>query len=115
MCVCVCVSRLFSIQIKHLRSILHIGWEDHITNVDVLHRAGMLSVEGMFAESQLSWASHVARMDDQRIPKAVVYGELLIPKLCFKNTLKRHFDVARHSVLNFETMHQVGESFASRS
>ena len=59
-----------------LRSILHIHWSDYITNVEVLQQAGITSVEAMLMKTQLRWAGHVSRMEDHRLPKIVLYGEL---------------------------------------
>ena len=36
----------------------------------------MESIEAMLVKSQLRWAGHVVRMPDDRLPKAVFYGEL---------------------------------------
>ncbi|KAI8500865.1 hypothetical protein Bbelb_216830 [Branchiostoma belcheri] len=59
-----------------LRSILNIHWSDYVTNVEVLERAGILSIEAMLLKIQLRWAGHVSRMEDHRLPMIVLYGEL---------------------------------------
>ncbi|KAI8484505.1 hypothetical protein Bbelb_377760 [Branchiostoma belcheri] len=79
-----------------LRSILNIHWSDYITNVEVLKRAEVLSIEAMLLKIQLRWAGHVSRMEDHRLPKIVLYGELSTghrnrgaPKKRFKDCLKK--------------------------
>ncbi|KAI8491005.1 hypothetical protein Bbelb_314240 [Branchiostoma belcheri] len=44
-----------------LRSILNIHWSDYVTNVEVLERAGILSIEAMLLKIQLRWAGHVSK------------------------------------------------------
>ena len=59
-----------------LRTILNIHWSDYITNIIVLERADITSIEAMLLKIQLCWAGHVARMEDHRLPKIIFYGEL---------------------------------------
>ena len=59
-----------------LRTILGIHWSDFVTNVEVLEKAEIPSIEAMLLRSQLRWAGHVHRMEDHRLPKITLYGEL---------------------------------------
>ena len=79
-----------------LRTILNIHWSDYVTNVEVLEQAEIPSIEAMLLKFQLRWAGHVSRMDDHRLPKIVMYGELSTghrergaPKKRFKDCLKK--------------------------
>ena len=78
-----------------LRTILNIHWSDYVSNVDVLERAGIESIEAMLLKQQLRWAGHISRMEDHRLPKQILYGELAsglrsrgAPKKRFKDILK---------------------------
>ena len=89
------ISQLERFQQFCLREILNIRWQDRVTNEEVLHRCGCVSIASLLAKSQLSWSGHVARMDDTRIPKQLLYGELCIgsrahggQRLRFKDTLR---------------------------
>ena len=84
-----------------LRTILNIHWKDCVNNITVLERANITSIEAMLLKIQLRWAGHVSRMEDHRLPKIVLYGELSTghtnrgaPKKRFKDTLKRSLSVA---------------------
>ena len=59
-----------------LRSILGIKWQDHVSNEEVLQRASLPSIESILLQVQLRWAGHITRMEDVRIPKAVIFNEL---------------------------------------
>ena len=60
--------KLNAFQMRCLRRILHIIWQDKVTTNSVLERVGI--------PSSLLWLEHVVRMDDGRIPKDHLYGEL---------------------------------------
>jgi len=91
------IKALTRLQLRHLRAILHIKWQDKVPDVEVLRRAGCVSVEALITASQLRWAGHVHRMPDDRLPKAAMYCELRDgkrsvggQKLRYKDVLKRH-------------------------
>ena len=88
--------RLDVFHMRCLRRILNIHWQDKITNTEVLHRASLPSMYTLLKQRRLRWLGHVRRMEDVRIPKALLYGELSRggrgtgrPKLRFKDVLKR--------------------------
>ena len=79
-----------------LRTILSIHWSEFVTNVEVLEQAKLTSIEAMLLKSQLRWVGHVSRMEDHRLPKIALYGELSCghrnigaPKKRYKDTLKK--------------------------
>ena len=91
------IKRLDKVQQRHLRQLMNISWKDHISNVEVLERAEMPSVEEMVTACQLRRRGHVIRMEDSRLPKAMFYGELKegsrrvgAPRLRYKDGFKRH-------------------------
>ena len=54
-----------------------VSWEyPGRTNADVLSRAGLPSMYNLLRKCRLRWLGHVRRMDDGRIPKYILYGEL---------------------------------------
>ena len=91
------IKRLDMVQQRHLRQLMDISWKDHVSNFQVLERAGMPSVEEMITTCQLRWTGHVTRMENSRLPRAVFYGELKegsrkvgAPRLRYKDAFKRH-------------------------
>lgn len=91
------IRKLTTYQLRYLRQILNIKWEDKVSNVEVLRRANMPSVEALITTAQLRWSGHVVRMTDDRLPRSVLYGELLDgqrqrggQKLRYKDVIKRH-------------------------
>ena len=58
-----------------LRAILGVHWQDRITNARILDQADTTSIEAHIVRSQLSWAGHVRRMPDTRVPKQLLYAE----------------------------------------
>ena len=87
--------KLNSFHMRCLRRILQIKQEDRIPDTEVLERANAESVFTLLKRAQLRWAGHVLRMEDTRIPKMLLFGELVDgsrkrgrPKLRYKDTLK---------------------------
>lgn len=95
------LKQLERFHMRSLRSILNIKWQDRVTNIEVLDRAEMISIEAMILKSQLCWVGHVTRMEDHRLPKQLLYGELCAgkrntgrPRKRFKDCVKAHLTYA---------------------
>ena len=71
-------SRFNTFHLRSIRRILGISWLDKVTNADVLSRAGLPSMYTLLRQRRLRWLGHVRRMDDGRIPKYILYGELAL-------------------------------------
>lgn len=89
------MKKLESFHVRALRSILGIKWQDRITNLEVLDRAHSSSIESILIKTQLRWVGHVIRMDIHRMPRRLLYGELVDgkrnkgrPKKRFKDNVK---------------------------
>jgi len=85
-----------------LRIILNIHWSDYITNVEVLQQVVIASIEAMLLKAQLRWSGHVSRMEDHRLPKITLYGELYsshcdrgAPKKRYKDSLRKSLGVCQ--------------------
>ena len=89
------VKQLEQFHTRSLRSIMQIRWQDRVTNQEVLDRANSTSIEAKILQAQLRWTGHVIRMDEMRIPRQLLYGELVSgrrkqgrPKKRYKDNLK---------------------------
>ena len=68
--------KLNAFHMRCLRCILHITWQDKVTNNNVLERAGIPSMYTLLKQIRMRWLGHVVRMDDGRIPEDLLYSEL---------------------------------------
>ena len=80
---------------RSLCRIMNIRWQDKVTNQEVLERADATSIESLLLKAQMGWTGHVILMEENRIPKQIMYGELKEgshkqghPRLRYKDTLK---------------------------
>ena len=89
------IKQLEEFHTRALRMIMGICWQDRLTNREVPDRAGSTGIESMLLKAQLHWTDHVIRMIDSRIPRQLLYSEVMCDsrkqeslKLRFKDTLK---------------------------
>ena len=88
--------RLNSFHMRCLRRILGISWQDKTPNTEVLAKAGLPSMFTLLRQRRLRWLGHVRRMEDGRIPKDILYGQLAAgkrrtgrPQLRYSDACKR--------------------------
>ena len=88
--------RLNSFHLRSIRRIPSISWQDSVPNTEVLSRANLPSMFTLLRQRRLCWLGHAYRMEDGRIPKDTLYGELASgrrskghPQLRYKDVCKR--------------------------
>ena len=93
--------RLNCFHLRCLRRLLQVRWQDRVTNSEVLQRANIPSLFALLGQKRLKWLGHVRRMEDGRIPKDLLYGELREgsrpvgrPHLRFRDVCKRDMKAA---------------------
>ena len=98
---------------KFLRRILNIKWQSLTPDSTVLQRAGISSIEKIIIKGQLRWAGHLVRMEDDRLPKRLFYGEFAIgkrpqyrPKKRFRDCLKNHLKAVHIDTEDWEALAQ---------
>ena len=96
------IKKLEFFHMRALRSIQGIRWQDHITNLEFLDQAKSTSIEATIIKAHLWWVGHVIRMEECRLPRRLMYGELLAgkrnqgrPKLRYKDTVKANLQWCR--------------------
>lgn len=97
--------------LRCLRRVLGISWQDKVTNNEVLDRAGIPSMYTLLRQRRLRWLGHVRRMEDGRIPKDLLYGELATgqrdkgrPHLRYKDVCKRDMKALDIDTTNWESL-----------
>ena len=95
--------RLNGFHLRCLRCLLHIRWQDRVTNTEVLERAGSLSTPSLLIQRRLRWLSRAHRMEPDRMPREILYGELREgfrrvgrPLVRYKDVIKRHQCMGGH-------------------
>ena len=88
---------LNAFMMRHLRQILGIKWWHKRTNISILEQTNLPSMYETLIQRNLRWAGHITRLDDSRLPKQILYSQLVVgsrnigrPKLRFKGTLRRN-------------------------
>nr|KAG5695709.1 hypothetical protein BaRGS_022386 [Batillaria attramentaria] len=89
------IKQLEKFHMRALRSILGIRWQDRITNLEVLDRAQSCSIESMLLKAQLRWVGHVIRMEEHRMPRRLLYGELAVGRRHQGRPKKRYKDCVK--------------------
>jgi len=70
------VRRLAEFHMRCLRRIAGIKWQDRVPNTEVLRLCGISGIEAVSLTAQFRWVGHIIRMDDNRIPKHIFFGQL---------------------------------------
>ena len=70
------IQTLDAFHLRKLRSICNISWKDKITNHEVLSRCQISGIEAFLQKQQLRWTGHTIRMENSRLPKILLYGQL---------------------------------------
>ena len=91
------VKKLHAFMMRHLRSIMNIRWQDKVTNIKVLQRAGLPSMEDLLIRKNFRCTGHLLRMPTDRLPRQVLYSQLPDgqrprgrPRLRYKDTIERN-------------------------
>ena len=84
-----------------------------IPNTEVLQRCAQTGIEHHIKRAQVRWSGHLARMPDDRIPKAVFYGELDAGHRTRGGQRKRYKDVLKATLKSCGIPHNTWEAAAT--
>nr|VZI23439.1 unnamed protein product [Spirometra erinaceieuropaei] len=87
--------RLNHFHLSCLRRILRLNWQDRIPDTDVLERTGILSIYAILRQMKLRWSGHLVRMDDERLPKRLYYGDVATGFRRQVNQIRRYKDTLK--------------------
>nr|VZI32221.1 unnamed protein product [Spirometra erinaceieuropaei] len=90
--------RLNHFQLSCLRRILRLNWQDRIPDTEVLERTGILSIYSMLRQMQLRGSGHLVRMDDERLPKRLFYGDVATGSRRQGGQIRRYKDTLKSSL-----------------
>nr|VZI42708.1 unnamed protein product [Spirometra erinaceieuropaei] len=90
--------RLNQFQLSCLRRILRLNWQDRIPDTDVLERTGILCIYSMLRQKHLRWSGHLVRMDDERQPKRLFYGDVATGSRRQGGQIRRYKDTLKPSL-----------------
>nr|VZI31331.1 unnamed protein product [Spirometra erinaceieuropaei] len=90
--------RLNLFHLSCLRRILRLDWQDRIPDTDVLERTGILSIYTILRQMQLRCSSHLVRMDDERLPKRLFYGDVATGSRRQGGQIRRYKDTLKSSL-----------------
>ncbi|BHF62397.1 hypothetical protein SprV_0200537900 [Sparganum proliferum] len=90
--------RLNHFHLGCLRRILRLNWQDRIPDTEVLERTGILSIYTILRQMQLRWSGHLVRMDDERLPKRLFYGDVATGSRRQGGQIRRYKDTLKSSL-----------------
>nr|VZI31034.1 unnamed protein product [Spirometra erinaceieuropaei] len=90
--------RLNHFHLSCLRRILRLNWQDRIPDTEVLERTGILSIYAILKQMQLRWSGHLVRMDDERLPKRLFYGDVATGSRRQGGQIRRYKDTLKSSL-----------------
>ena len=103
--------QLNSFHMNCLRRLLRIKWQDKVADTEILERTGLSTIHTLLQRNQVRWTGHVIRMDNGRIPKQLLYGELSKGKRSvggqkkrFKDSLKASLKTLGFNLTNWELL-----------
>ena len=90
--------RLNVFHMRSLRKLLGISWMSRTPNTVVLSKSGLPTMFTILRQRRLRWLGHVRRMNDGRIPKELLYGELSSGKRNLGRPQLRYRDVCKRDM-----------------
>lgn len=104
--------RLNAFHFRCLRTILGFTWKDHVPNTAILSTTKSTDMYTVLRIRRLRWAGHTCRMDDSRLPKALLFGEIADAPRCAGRPRLRYKDVLKRDLQVFGIPHNTWETSA---
>ena len=94
--------KLNSFHLRSPRGILGISWKDKLPNTEVQDRTGLPTMYTLLRQRRIRWIGHVRRMEDGRILKDILYGQLVVGKRPRGRPQRRYKDVCKRDMRALE-------------
>ena len=107
------IRQLDSFHMRCLRRIAGISWKVWVTNTEVLERCRTRGIEAHVMEARLGWAGHMTQMDETRIPRILLFGELEQGTRHVGRPLKRYKDQLKATLKRCQIQPDNFESLSS--
>ena len=108
------VKKLSAYMMRQLRDILKISWRDKIANAKILRLTDLPHMADMLIQKNLRWIGHVHRMERSRLPRQLLYSQLVEgkrnqgrPRLRLKDVMKRNL---KRRDINVTTWKQLADN-----
>ena len=94
-----------------LQKILGVHWQCNIPDIQVLTMAISVSIMEMLKCRRLWWLGHMAWMDDERLPKSILYG-VLDEGICKIGRSKLRFkDLCKQDMKDYDLLEKIMGSY----
>ncbi|BHF64978.1 hypothetical protein SprV_0200798700 [Sparganum proliferum] len=94
--------------------IMRLSWQDRIPDPEVLERTGILSIYSMVRQLQLRWSGHLVSMDNERLPKRIIYGDVVTVSRRQVDQIRRYKDTLKASRRRLSTISLGPHQLSSR-
>nr|VZI22770.1 unnamed protein product [Spirometra erinaceieuropaei] len=94
--------RLNHFHLSCLRRILSLNWQNRIPDTDALERTGILSICTMLRQMQQRWSGQEVRMNDERLPKRLFYGDVATGSRRQGGQIRRYEDTLKSSLKHLQ-------------
>ena len=91
-------NKLNAFHLRSLRRILGISWSDRVTNEEVHAKSGIPSIQAILSKNRLRWLGHIKRMDNFRLPKLLLFGQLATGSRSVGRPCLRFIDVCKRDM-----------------
>ena len=105
--------RLNTFHLRCLRRILGTTWEERKSNQEILSQANVPSMYALLSQRRLRWLGHTRRMNDGRIPKDILYGEMAAGSRATGRPLLRYKDACRRDFKEMDIVEDSWEEVAA--
>ncbi|BHF63984.1 hypothetical protein SprV_0200698100 [Sparganum proliferum] len=90
--------RLNHFHFSCIRRIPKLRWQDRIPDTEVLEQTGILSIFAMLRQLQLRRSGHLVRMDNERLPNRLFYGDVATGCRRRGGQIRRYKDILKTSL-----------------